>query len=134
MRKDRQVILCVDDDPDVLAPLQIVLESDGYVVATARSGKEGLREYERAKPDLVIIDLMMEDVDSGTRLLDQLRTRDAALPIVMLSSTGDYLSGTIDTAGIGLQGVFQKPIDPKVLLGLLRAKLGRPPADGAGKG
>jgi two-component system response regulator GlrR len=134
MRKDKQVILCVDDDPDILAPLQIVLESDGYVVATARSGKEGLREFERAKPDLVIVDLMMEDVDSGTWLLNQLRARDPALPVIMLSSTGDYLSGSVDTAGLGLQGVFQKPIDPKILLGLLRTKLGRPPADGAGRG
>ncbi|MEW6719107.1 MAG: response regulator, partial [Thermodesulfobacteriota bacterium] len=96
--------------------------------------KEGVREFERARPDLVILDLMMEDVDSGTRLLDELKKRDPALPVIMLSSTGDYFGDMIDTTGLGLQGVFQKPVDPKILLGLLRAKLGRPPADGAGKG
>ncbi|MBE0569238.1 MAG: response regulator [Deltaproteobacteria bacterium] len=134
MRKDNPVILCVDDDPDVLASLRIVLESDGYVVATARNGKEGLREFGRAKPDLVIMDLMMEDVDSGTRLLKELRALDSGVPIFMLSSTGDYLNNAIDTGEMGLQGVFQKPVDPKILLGLLRAKLGRSPEGGPGKG
>jgi DNA-binding response OmpR family regulator len=130
MRKDKQVILCVDDDPDVLESLRIVLGSDGYVVATARNGKEGLREFGRAKPDMVI----MDDVDSGTRLLKELRALDPVVPIFMLSSTGDYLHNAIDTGELGLQGVFQKPIDPKILLGLLRAKLGAPPEDGPGKG
>ena len=134
MLKEKHVVLCVDDDPDVLASLRIVLESDGYVVATAHSGKEGVREFGRSKPDLVIVDLMMEDVDSGTRLLKEMRELDPGIPVFMLSSTGDYLHNAVDTDGLGLQGVFQKPIDPKVLLKLLRAKLGRPPANGPGMG
>jgi CheY-like chemotaxis protein len=82
MLKDKHVILCVDDDPDVLASLRVVLESDGYVVETARSGKEGLSEFERKKPDLVILDLKMGDVDAGTRLVRELRntTRTSRLP------------------------------------------------------
>jgi DNA-binding response OmpR family regulator len=134
MLKDRHVILCVDDDPDVLASLRVVLESDGYVVETARSGKEGLREFGRTKPDLVIVDLMMEDVDAGTRLAKEMKAQDPGVPVFMLSSTGDYLNKAADTSELGFQGVFQKPIDPKILLRLLRAKLGRPPADGGGKG
>jgi len=134
MLKDQHVILCVDDDPDVLASLRVVLESDGYVVETARSGKEGIREFGRKKPDLVILDLMMEDVDSGTLLLKQIRALSPEMPVFMLSSIGDDLHRSVDTAELGLQGVFQKPIDPKILLGLLRAKLGRLAAGGSGKG
>lgn len=134
MLKDQHVILCVDDDPDVLASLQVVLESDGYVVKTARSGKEGIREFGRMKPDLVILDLMMEDVDAGTRLVRELKALSPGVPVYMLSSTGDYLGKAVDVDELGLQGVFQKPVDPKILLRLLRAKLGRPPADAAGKG
>jgi CheY-like chemotaxis protein len=134
MLKEKHVILCVDDDPDVLASLRVVLESDGYIVETARSGKEGLAEFERKKPDLVILDLMMEDVDAGTRFVRELKEYHPHVPVFLLSSTGDYLDKAADTGAMGFQGVFQKPIDPKILLRLLRAKLGRPPADEAGKG
>jgi DNA-binding response OmpR family regulator len=134
MRKDKHVILCVDDDPDILASLRVVLESDGYAVETARNGREGLSEFGRAKPDLVILDLMMEDVDAGTRLLREMKAIAPDIPVFLLSSTGNYMHQAVDTSELGLQGVFQKPIDPKILLRLLRAKLGRPPADGTGKG
>lgn len=134
MLKEQHVILCVDDDPDVLASLRVVLESDGYRVETARSGKEGLREFGRTRPDLVIMDLMMEDVDAGTRLVREINALAPGVPVYMLSSTGDYLGKAVDVNELGFQGVFQKPVDPKILLRLLRVKLGRPSADGAGKG
>ena len=75
----------------------------------------------------------MEDVDAGTRLLREMKALDPKIPVFMLSSTGDYMHQSIDTDQLGLQGVFQKPIDPKILLRLLRAKLGRPLEAGAGK-
>jgi len=134
MLKEQHVILCVDDDPDVLASLRVVLESDGYRVETARSGKEGLREFGRTRPDLVIMDLMMEDVDAGTRLVREINALAPGVPVYMLSSTGDYLDKAVDVNELGFQGVFQKPVDPKILLRLLRVKLVRPPVDEAGKG
>ena len=66
MRKDKHVILCVDDDPDILPSLRVVLEFEGYQVETAAPGSEGLDEYGRTTPDVVIVDLMMEEVDAGT--------------------------------------------------------------------
>ena len=128
MQEETCVILCVDDDPDILAPLQIVLESGGYGVVTARTGKEGIREFRKAKFDAVILDLMMEEIDSGTVTLKEMKAHDPRVPIFMLSSTGDSLQEAVDTSEMGLAGVFQKPIDPKVLLGVLKAKLKRPGA------
>jgi two-component system alkaline phosphatase synthesis response regulator PhoP len=132
MQQGKHVILCVDDDPDVLASLRVILESGGYAVVTARTGKEGLREFRESKPDLVILDLMMEEIDAGTRILEEMKAGAPQVPVIMLSSTGDYFMGAADTDEMGLAGVFQKPIDPKILLGLLRAKLNRPVAGGAG--
>lgn len=126
MQKGKHVILCVDDDPDVLASLGVILASGGYDVVTASTGKEGLKAFRESKPDLVILDLMMEEVDAGTRLLEEMKACDPLVPVFMLSSTGDYFMGAADADGMGLAGVFQKPIDPKILLGLLRAKLERP--------
>jgi DNA-binding response OmpR family regulator len=126
MRNNKHVILCVDDDPDVLASLKVVLESGGYEVVTAPDGKAGVQAFRDARPDLVLLDLMMEEIDSGTRALKEMQTIDRVVPIYMLSSTGDYLQGATDTTELGLAGVFQKPVDPKILLGLLQAKLRQP--------
>jgi DNA-binding response OmpR family regulator len=125
MKDGKYVILCIDDDPDVLLSQKIVLEARGYIVVTAPDAKQGLPAFEESKPDAVIVDLMMEEVDAGTTLVSQIQAMDKDVPIFMLSSTGDYLHGTIDTTGLGLAGVFQKPLNPNVLLGLLQAKLKR---------
>jgi DNA-binding response OmpR family regulator len=126
MPNDKYVILCVDDDPDVLFSLKIVLESDGYAVVTAADGKAGVQSFRESRPDLVLLDLMMEKIDAGTRALKEMQAIDRKVPVYLLSSTGDYLQGATDTNELGLAGVFQKPVDPKILLGLLRAKL-KPP-------
>ena len=123
MPNDKYLILCVDDDPDVLIPLKIVLESGGYAVVTAADGKAGVRAFRESRPDLVLLDLMMEEIDTGTRVLKEMQAIDGKVPIFLLSSTGDYLQGATDTSELGLAGVFQKPVDPNILLGLLRAKL-----------
>lgn len=126
MPSNKYVILCVDDDPDVLCSLKIVLESDGYTVVTAADGKAGVQVFRESRPDLVLLDLMMEEIDAGTRVLKAMRAIDRKVPVYLLSSTGDYLQGATDTSELGFAGVFQKPVDPNILLGLLRAKL-KPP-------
>jgi DNA-binding response OmpR family regulator len=126
MRNEKFVILCVDDDPDVLASLKVILDSAGYAVVTASDGRSGVQAFKDSLPDLVILDLMMEEIDSGTRALKEIRALGRQVPIYMLSSTGDYLQGAADTNALGLAGVLQKPVDPKILLALLRAKLKSP--------
>jgi len=124
MPNEEHVILCVDDDQDLLEALRIVLESNGYAVVAAATAEEGLKAYKASAPDLLIIDLMMEEVDAGTSLVKELKALGNAAPIYMLSSVGDSLSETTDYSDLGLSGVFQKPIDNKVLLSTLKAKLG----------
>jgi DNA-binding response OmpR family regulator len=123
MRDGKHVILCVDDDPDVLEYLRVVLEAHQYAVETAASAEQGLRVYREKQPDALILDLMMEEVDAGTSMVTQLKALGNQAPVYMLSSTGDNLSRTVDYASLGLSGVFQKPIDSDVLLSLLRSKL-----------
>jgi DNA-binding response OmpR family regulator len=125
MQEGKYVILCIDDDPDVLVSQRIVLEAHGYFVVTAPDAKEGIQKFEESRPDVVILDLMMEEIDAGTRLVKEIQAINKNVPIFMLSSTGDYLHGAIDTTGLGLAGVFQKPLNPNILLGLLQAKLNK---------
>ena len=123
MQDGKHVILCVDDDPDILECLRIVLEAEGYIMAEGSSAEEGLRVYKETNPDLVIVDLMMEEVDAGTSLVKDLKALGNEAPVYMLSSAGDGLTDNIDYSALGLSGVFQKPIDNDMLLSLLKAKL-----------
>jgi two-component system, OmpR family, alkaline phosphatase synthesis response regulator PhoP len=64
MKEGKHVILYVDDDRDFLDSTKLVLESKGFIVETAESAEEGLKAFKRCKPDLIIADLMMEEVDA----------------------------------------------------------------------
>ena len=123
MTADRPVILCIDDDADILLYLQTVLEAEGYAFAGASSAEEGLRAYDQVGPDIVIVDLMMEEVDSGTEFAKALLLRKNVVPVFLLSSVGDNLNLTADYSSLGLAGIFQKPLAKEHLLGVLKTKL-----------
>lgn len=125
MSEGKPVIMYVDDDPDYREVVRTLLENNGYEVMEAASGEEGLELFKTRRPDLVIVDLMMEEVDSGTSFVKELRLLGNTAPIYMLSSVGENLSLAADPLALGLAGVFQKPIDRATLLGVLKARLGR---------
>ena len=119
----KRTILVVDDDPDLLDAFRLVLEKHGYEMVGAENAEEGARAFKKKRPDLIIVDLMMEEVDSGTSLIKELRALGNTAPIYMLSSVGDSLHSSTDYAELGLSGVFQKPIHNETLLMTLRTKL-----------
>jgi len=123
MRNGMSVILCIDDDQDFLDSIRLILEAHNYLMEEAISAETGLKKYKETKPDLIIVDLMMEEVDSGTNLVKELRLLGNTAPIYMLSSAGDELFMTTDYSDLGLAGIFQKPIQPDILLSTLREKL-----------
>jgi two-component system chemotaxis response regulator CheY len=123
MKDGKFVVLCADDDHDILQTLQLLLERNGYSMVSASTAKEALERSKQTRPDLLIVDLMMEEIDSGTNLVAKLRAQGTQVPIYMLSAVGDSLDQTFDVSSLGLDGVFQKPIDPKLLLSTLRARL-----------
>jgi two-component system, NtrC family, response regulator GlrR len=124
MKEGKHVILYVDDDRDFLDSTKLVLESKGFIVETAESAEEGLKAFKRCNPDLIIADLMMEEVDAGTGLIKDLRLAGNKAPVYMLSSVGDQLHMSVDTAALGLCGVFQKPVNFENLVRTLQQKLG----------
>ena len=123
MKDGKYVILCIDDDQDVLDALRIFLESKNYIMAGALSAEEGLKVYKEINPDLVIVDLMMESVDAGKNLVKELQILNNKAPIYMLSAVGDTLAMNVNFTELGLSGVFQKPIDFNSLLVTLKTKL-----------
>ena len=119
-----KTILIIDDDPDIRKAIRIVLESAGFVVGEASTGEEGLKTAQKIKPDAVLLDLMMESVDAGSKVSTQLKESGFAAPIFLLSSVGDAVRYNIDAQQLGLAGIFQKPIDHNTLLSTLKAELG----------
>jgi two-component system alkaline phosphatase synthesis response regulator PhoP len=123
MTEGKYVVLCIDDDADFLDSLRIILEAEGYTMKAAHSAEEGLRRYKQAKPDIILVDLMMEEIDAGTNFVKEVKALGEAPPIYMLSSVGDDLNISTDYSQLGLNGVLQKPIKPGILLSTIRAKL-----------
>ena len=123
MQDGKHVILVVDDDQDIRYALRVVLEGNGYAVAEAATAEEGLKVYKESNPDLLIVDLMMEEVDAGVAFVKELKLINNQAPIFMLSSVGDNLNMNTDYTELGLAGVFQKPLDNNVLLSVLSSKL-----------
>jgi two-component system alkaline phosphatase synthesis response regulator PhoP len=125
MKDGKHVILYIDDDPDVLFAVRMILEANGYIMVEAPSAEDGLKAYKQSNPDFVIVDLMMEEVDAGTAFVKELKAVGNTAPIYMLSSVGDQVNLETDYTELGLAGVFQKPIDNNTLLAILRQKLKR---------
>lgn len=123
MQDGKQVILCIDDDQDFLLAMRIMLERNGYTMVEAETAEDGLKVYLQAKPDAVLVDLMMEEVDAGVHFVKELQAVGNDVPVYMLSSVGDSLSDTTDYAQLGLSGILQKPIVEEELVALLKAKL-----------
>ncbi len=123
MQDGKYVVLCIDDDVDICECLKIFLEENDYIPVLAESAEDGYRVYEETKPDLIIVDMMMEIADSGIAFTKKVREQNNSIPIYMLSSVGAGLSMNIDYNEIGLTGILQKPIDNELLLSLLKTSL-----------
>lgn len=119
----KKTILVIDDDPDIRAAMRMVLEAEGFLVGESSNGEEGIKTAERIQPDAMVIDLMMENVDSGTTVAQELKAKGYTGPMYMLSSAGDAVRYNLDERELGLAGIFQKPIDPKLLVTTLKQAL-----------
>ncbi len=104
-------ILIVDDSSSNLLLISNFLESEGFDVTTCVKGREALSQLAKDKPDLLMLDLMMPDVD-GLTILDSIRKNPetTSLPVVVVSAVGD--GEKKDGAyKLGISGYISKPID-----------------------
>jgi DNA-binding response OmpR family regulator len=123
MQGNQYVIMLIDDDQDFIAATKTILETSGYIVKEAKSAEQGLHTYKNVKPDLILVDLMMEEIDSGANFVKELKLRGNTAPVFLLSAAGDEMTDQIDYSELGFAGVFQKPVDSKRLLNVIKAKL-----------
>ena len=116
-------ILVVDDDPDILEAISLILEARGYQVVTARDGVDALSKLKEEKPDLMILDLMMPRLDGFgvcKELKDPRWSKYAHIPIIILSSVRQDASRRRYELETGVQldvdDYVEKPIEHNILL------------------
>jgi two-component system alkaline phosphatase synthesis response regulator PhoP len=129
-------ILIVEDEHDILELVKLYVEKEGFRVLTAMNGREALKAVKEGKPDLVILDLMLPEID-GLDVCKRLRAapETAMLPILMLTAKAEE-SDTIVGLELGADDYVTKPFSPKALVARVKALLRRSdrvqvePADG----
>jgi DNA-binding response OmpR family regulator len=111
-------ILIVDDDPDVVEACKLFLEREHHQVEFAYSRPEGMKAVTAFQPELLILDIIMEQPDDGIAMAQDLRRQGFASPILMLTSirrvTG--MSYGKDNDLVPVDAFLEKPIDPATLL------------------
>ena len=118
---DQPYILIVDDDPDIVEGIMMILETQPYRLATARDGKQCMEMVEQDTPDLLILDLLMPRMD-GWGVIREMRNNPkfTAVPIMILSTVVEDASHRryeLETGmSMDIQGYVQKPAKPADLL------------------
>lgn len=109
-------ILIADDDYDIMASMLTALRSRGHDVITAGTGEEALAKFYEFKPEIVILDLMMEKFDSGVTVCKKIRETDSEVKIYLISAAGDGNIDIAETMEMGFNGAMSKPVPPNELL------------------
>jgi len=117
-----QTILVIEDDQDMLQLLRRVLESEGYRVILATDGVYGMTLLKEAKPDLVLLDIMMPGPD-GYMTLSSIR-QYSNVPVIMVTAKRD-IESLQKTLTLGADDYIKKPFRPGELLARVKAKLRR---------
>lgn len=112
----KKKILIIEDDLDLSKMLKLRLEKDGYAVVQAFGGYEGLYKYIKEKPNLIILDIMLPQLD-GYEICREIRRelKDPKTPIIMLTAKNqdyDRIKGKV----VGTTKYFTKPFDGKDIL------------------
>jgi len=132
---NRPKILVVDDDPDVVEVIRICLEANNYEVHTAQNGTEGLQKVKAIRPDLIILDVMMDTATEGFQVSYELRSHDpqseyreySDTPIIILTGVSQKMhmkfSPKTDGDYLPVDEFLEKPVQIDLLLQKIRKLL-----------
>ncbi len=108
-------ILVVDDEPDIRNLLKEILEDEGYDVGVAENGKEARKSKQRHRPDLVLLDIWMPDVDGITILKEWSEAGILPMPVIMMSGHGT-VETAVEATRLGAYDFIEKPLSLAKLL------------------
>ena len=119
---DRNTILVIDDDRNILAIIEMYLKKEGYEVVTCERGDTAIEAFRKAAPSLVVLDVMLPGMD-GWEVLAKLR-EESAVPVIMLTAKGDT-TDRIQGLDLGADDYMAKPFETKELIARIKAVMRR---------
>ena len=123
-----RTVLLVDDDADFVEMNRALLEENGYAVRVAYSGRQCMEEVGAHRPDLIILDMVMENASDGFNVSRELRNSEytKTIPLVMITSVNDSIPFRIepDRTWLPVDALLEKPVEPQLLLGIVGKALG----------
>ncbi len=117
---DMKKILIIDDDIDFREQARIVLEANNYQVLEAEDGATGLSLIKSQNPDFILLDVMMEEVDAGVKLAENIANLNIKVPVVILSSFANAAAQVFDTSAVPVKAYLQKPLKSDELLAVIK--------------
>lgn len=128
-------ILIIDDDPDITDAMSVILENRGYQVRVAHDSDEGRGKLKEARPDLIILDVMMRTSQEGFEFSREVKQDEQFKDIPILMLTGvkekkgiDFKSAAGDKSWLPVDGFLDKPVKPDTLIEKVQDLLATPKA------
>jgi CheY-like chemotaxis protein len=118
-----RTVLLVDDDADFVEMNRILLEQNGYSVHVAYSGRQCLAAVHASRPDIIILDMVMESREDGFEVSRELRNSEhtKSIPLVMITSVNDSVPFRLepDRTWLPVDALLEKPVEPQLLLNVV---------------
>jgi len=112
--------LIIEDSPDNMELITFILKKNGYETAWAKTGQEGIDMALADRPDFIILDIQLPDMD-GTKVLEIIRSSDINGSIPIIAMTSYAMSGDRENLlSAGCNGYIEKPIDPMTVMDEIR--------------
>lgn len=125
MKNEKFTILLVDDEKDILEFLSYNLKKEGYNVITARSGKEAVEKANKTKPQLIVLDVMMPEMDGIETCLELRKLKETSESVIIFLTARSEDYSQIAGLDAGADDYISKPVKPKVFLSKVNSLLRR---------
>jgi two-component system response regulator VicR len=128
MAKEKKVVVCIEDEPEMIDLVQLILGRKGFNLIGAVGGREGLDTVRRLKPDLVLLDLMMPDMD-GWEVYQQMKADDELkdIPVIVVTAKAQSIDKVLGLHIAKVDDYVTKPFGPQELLQSVNKVLGLQP-------
>ena len=117
MAEEQKRVVCIEDEPEMIDLIKLILGRKGFAVSGANGGREGLAAIEREKPDLVLLDLMMPDMD-GWEVYQQMKANDElkSIPVIVVTAKAQSIDKVLGLHIAKVDDYITKPFGPQELL------------------
>ena len=124
MSDDKKTIVCIEDEPDMIDLVRLILGNHNYEVHGALGGREGLELVRELKPDLVLLDLMMPEMD-GWQVFQTIRVEEGIsdIPVVILTAKAQSIDKVLGLHIARVDDYVTKPFGPQELLASIKRVL-----------